>query len=453
MNGRMAVAGLVFGLVASAGGLEAQEGDARVLEPRVLRFSAGGESIHADARFSAAGTEPVAADFRGPLVPARFAPLAPLDQALRRFPDLPYGGDAPGGLTAGDLGLDVAFSTRTVPITLSMGILSRLELGLRLPVHRAERLRRRLDLAGGNVGLNPDTAANLALLQPLGADAAALGRLPVLPLADSPIGAALQAAVLRQTGGTLALPASPLGPAQLAAVFGEPVEPYRATGWWPGDLEVIARLALPRTFDGPLPPTGPGADYRVTATASVRLPTGRLEPEPDRLPFGPRRGITEAAAGLVADLFLGERFWGTAGVGASLRQPWEETALIAPPEGPLAPGAGIGPVRREGGAGFLLYALPRYRLTEEIAFGASLLAGRAPAPGQGAGAAGSPRSTSLGFSFRYSNLAEPSPRVPLDVAVGYSAALAGSAGQLAERRAYFRFSLERAPRGRGAPTD
>ena len=419
--------------------LHAQLSDGQVLRPGEVGISAAAEDHRLDRRFSDGGTEPLASDYDGPLTVDRFAFLEPVADRLDAF--LQATSDVEGAqpvdpfaITAGGLAADASWSTRYLPIRLSAGILPGLEIGIRVPLIRNERLPRSLDLTGPNVGVNPDPAGNAALLGDLAPE---LGGGPLLPLADSPLGLELQRRVEARTGEQLMLPETELHGAELLALF--PTIPLNraVSEWVPGDLEIDARFRLLSSFgDRAHPAAGSeGLAHRLTLQGAARLATGQRSTLWSGLDRGPVVGASGMRAGAIGDLFWGDRWWMTlSGQGEWLNADQTEFAIS---DGLLAPGAPAtitAPVHDT----IELRATPRVRLTREVALGGTMRWERLT----GDDADGS--RTWYGLGLEYSTLPaweEGRSSLPLEAALGYTAAASGSAGVTAPAIAYVRISL------------
>jgi hypothetical protein len=410
--------------------LSAQDRDARILEPGVIRLSVGGQDVRADAILGGGGeTLP---HHSHALTPDSFAPLRPLRDSFEAL-FAPAGfppGVAPGDLFAGQLAFDETANTRSLPLALAIGVFPRIQLSARLPFFRSERMTRRTDVAEANVGMNPDTAANLSLLE--GLPGAQLGRQPLLPIQGTPLGVALQARVGELTGGTLLLPDTPLTAAELIALGLAPPERI-ATLWQPGDLELGVQGQVLRSFAGSYPPDE-GVNYRASAGVSLRLPTGTPVDDLWNVAGWPQVGRFGTGAGATADLFVGPRFWFSGGAEVERHSPRSpETTTV----GQTGDAAGIG-----------LWFTPRYRLTREISFGGSARVERSSiqvnTPEGWTDVSGNREW--LGFSLRYTALPAfeaGTSRLPVEFTLGYLAAFRGAAGAPAERLAYVQLSMER----------
>ncbi|MEX2571291.1 MAG: hypothetical protein WD737_08275 [Gemmatimonadota bacterium] len=442
-------------MLAAAGGLHSQERDAHVLGPGEVRVAAEAEYWSFGEVYGEDGDVGIGAAFGRELTATTYAPLTAVAADLSRFlEETSENGDGttldPAVLTAGRLDLAASITTRVVPLRVSLGLLRRVEVGASLPVYRRERMIERFELEPGNVGINPEPAANAALLAGVSAAGEALGGAPVLPLAGSTSGEALQQRVEALTGERLTLPAAPpSGPALRDSVGGVPTS-YHLSEWLPGDLEVNARVEVLRSFGpGAYPPLADdGLDYRLTALVAARFPTGR-RPDLD-WGFDPRIGVGfgGASLGVVGDLFVAERFWLSSGGSLERLGARAVPLFVAVTEGPLAAGSGEQVVRRSPDDAFDLWLSPRARLTPEFSVGGSIriersLAGTDEIGDQTVPIAEATRH-SAGFTLRYSTLPAVTAgrgSVPAEIALGYSAAWGGSGGAPAGAVAYLRASL------------
>ncbi len=446
-TGSITLALLAVGLILPAG---AQERDARVLDPGRLSLRVGGDATYATSDFVSGGTEPFHGGYAGPLTPTTFAPLAGFASNLGGFfaatEGLSGGGPTdPADVIAGTLGVEIGWNARAIPVALGVGVFPRVELTVDMAVYRNERYTRRYDISGGNVGINPDVVGNGELLESISPDFVGLGGSTIMPVAGSPIGLELQHRVRTLTGSELALPEAPLTGGNLATAFGMEPLPSLLTPWRPADLEIGARVAVLQTFGG-IHPVADGLQYRVAATAALRLPTGERSQEDVLLDRGPDVGFQAVGGGLAADLFVGDRFWISAGAGMNRFGTADVLVAVVPPGGPLAGDVETVVASRERGSEIDLWATPRVRLTREISVGASVRSEHwgedrytidqdIVTPGRSR--------RSLGISLRYSTLArvEEGDALPaIDVALGYSGAFSGSAGLPVTRRAYVQVS-------------
>jgi hypothetical protein len=430
---------------------QSQPSDAYVLRPGQLRLQVGAVYTGYDQRFGASGSEPLAAPLRQPLTAATFAPLAPLSADIANF--LAATASQPGAgpvalddstFTLGTPDIQLFESLVRTPLQLSLGILPRLEIGVSVPILRGEQMLQRFTLADGTLGANPDADANAALLARIGAQWEALGRSAFLPTEGSELGMELQARVSAATGGdSLQLPTLPgdttLFQGQLLEAFGVPGIRSRIDRYRLGDVQLLARMRLLSTFgDAPIPPTtARGLHLRSTLIAGLRLPTGSASDTVELLPFPYDIGFTGYSAGVVNDIFVGQRVWTTAGIRMVSLGSAEVMRVPAPPSSPLSVLGPPSAFRITRGSELEVRIAPRIRLLEAVSLGAEYLwestgATRLEAVGEGGtieveGGSGQ----RLGIGLLYSTLpafAEGRSGVPVEVELRYQRSLAGPAG-------------------------
>jgi hypothetical protein len=361
--------GAIITLIVLATPAASQAPDGAVLGRGAVRVDVGGHFAHFNSRRIEGGNEPVSAWYRALVTQLTEEVAVAAGTEVASF--FAATGGVPGGGVAGEASLgapDIAFqgSTRQVPMRLAIGLLPRTEITFSLPLEREEVLVQRFWLEGGTLGVNPDPAGNAARLEAIDPQWRALGEGLLLPTTGSQLGMQLRERVLALTGEELVLPAGAADVQFLTALLGQvpglspPLTGLRS--WRAGDLEVGGRVRLIGTFGDAAYPTRPAAiDFRLTAAAAARIPTGQ---EPGGVePFTqlPSVGHSGFRVGLDADLFLGRRFWLSAGSsylaldGAeeeSIGSPLVETVLWAP------------------ATELSTRIAPRYRLTESISFGA-----------------------------------------------------------------------------------
>jgi hypothetical protein len=438
---------------AGAERLVAQEPDAFLLRPGELRVQAGGAYTHARGWYGPGALVPVGGGLAGPLHAGNFAPLRPLEAELRAFyaatQPLPGAGAVevgPETLQLGALDFATAANRRAVVASLALGVLPRLQLGVRLPILQEERLVQRLGLTGGTVAPNPSPDANAARLAAVDARWRELGGAAFLPTSGSALGRELQQRVRALTGGdSLQLPAAAPGvdllQQQLPAAFGVAPLASGLLPWTLGDLEVEARLGLFDTFGGAPYPVEPGdLDLRTAVTLGVRLPTGGQADTLAVPVLFDDTGLAALHGRVEADLFLGRRVWTTLRAGYTAFRPVDLERRLVAWDAPLG-GGPAQPVRWRPGNQLELRVLPRYRLTEEISFGAEyalLHAGAAAHAVDGVGAeplaraAGASHRLSIGG--RYTTLPAHhlgARLLPAEVGIRYRTTLGGVAGTVA----------------------
>lgn len=459
-------------LAASVAEVSAQQDPAWVLPAGAVRLEIGGAYTSWDARFGASGREPLGAALSRPLTVETFAPLRPLQGQLTRV--LQQTAGVPGAssvpvteetLTLGAPAVAVFQSSIRAPLRVAVGVAPRVELGAHLPLVRGERLVQGFALSGATVGINPDPSGNARVLAALGADAAALGGLRLLPTDSSRLGRELQRRVLARTGRTLSLPNSTnAGALQRLLVedFGADSLLSRRGQWALGDVELEARVQLLDPFGGrAYPERLEGTAWRAAASLGVRLPTGAAPDSASLFPLLREVGIAGYAGGVQADLFAGSRFWGTGLVRYTALLPAERVARLADPGLPLATTEPPRRVRWDPGDVVEAALYPRYRLTEEIALGASYQLAWLGAGSTSAAQAEEEVATlqepggllqRVGAEIRYTTLpafAAARTPVPLEVALGWHWSLAGPEAVAAERVVRITASLFLQPLGSG----
>lgn len=356
---RTAVGGLA-GVMLLSTGAAAQAG-AWVLPPGTARIGVESEFSHWRGEL-------------GPLPASGLVPLPELRSQLEEFMAASGGGAVdPDQLTLGEAALSIRSDSRRVPLTLAVGVLPRVEIGVSLPVHRAEVQVSRFLLADALLGANPDADANAAAFAALGPQFEALGRARFLPLAGSPLGIELAS---RLAGGEneLVLPTTPVADSLLNLALAEQlgIVPLRThqSPWLAGDAEVTLRVRLLSSMGAAPLPTGESAiDYRLTGQAGVRLPTGS---GPDSLLLhhaSPEVGLTGWSGGLTGDLFIG-RLGSVSGLVSysstgDTRIPRRE----ALPAEPLDPSAPTRPSGWSPASEMRVRLSPRIRLARAISLG------------------------------------------------------------------------------------
>jgi hypothetical protein len=436
-----------------AGAAQVDASDSYVLRPGQIRLSAGLRYAGYDERFGASEREPLAAPFLQPLTPSLFAPLQPLGAGLSDFfaataarPGVePVDFDA-AKLSLGTPEVGLFESVVRTPLELSLGILPRVEIGVSVPFLRGEQMLERFTLADGTVGANPNASGNAAILGGIGAEWEDLGRSDFLPTASSELGMALQARVGALTGGgALDLPTAPgdtaLLQSQLVSAYGVPGVRSRVDRIRLGDAQILSRVMLLGNLGAaPVPAdSARGVHFRSTLLLGLRLPTGAAPDTVELIPIGYDVGIGGYSAGVVNDLFLGHRFWLTAGVSYASFATSDATRLLAPPAAPLsALGPPVG-VRLTPGSELRVRVAPRYRLLEGISIGAEYQldrvgTGRVEGSGEAAGSAfelAGGTGQRVGAGLRYSTLPaaeEGRSPVPIEIELRYQRSVSGEGG-------------------------
>ncbi|HEX5725660.1 MAG TPA: hypothetical protein VFX98_09350 [Longimicrobiaceae bacterium] len=478
-------------LLLGAGQARAQGPDARVVPRGMLELRALGLFIHFDARFGD-GRAPLGAGFEPPLqaVADRLigTGVTTLQGELDDFfagTQATAPGTVPQPVTAGHAELGLAADLRDVPVTLAYGLSRRLTLELTVPVERRRTDVTSNRLAGGDVGLNPDSLRNRTLLSRIGPEFEDLGRQRFLPTAGSAAGEELQRRVQALLGDTVELRLPELAvsyPGLLAipelralldsteiVALGQQVGtrgPYQL-----GDVQLGARYLLAGPPGFALPDTLPGRVVRATLGARVRLPTGPRSATLFLFEVPSASGHAGAGVDVTGD--LASRRWWISGAAAF------EVLLAADArrrdfaEGLFPDSTTVVTLRREPGARFALSLTPRYRLTREISFAAQYaLAGAGATTFSGGNAEGEQvlgpfevvegwTAHRVGIGMGYSTLTAYAGRqalVPFEVSLLYQNTLAGTgeapdAGMVTVAGRIFYQLIGRTPRPRPAAPD
>lgn len=424
---------LLASILIVASPLAGQERDGTIARPGQLRIDLSGEYLRVDSRFGD-GVDPWGVN--GSLNRGR---LTAVTEPANRFDDFLAATGGPAGqatgdsLTLGHLSLDGVVAVRYLPIRVGLGLLPRIEVGVSLPVVRTQRLVRRLDITGGNLGLNPDVAENSGALSGLGEAGVRMGGATLLPVAGSAAGELLQARALAATGQTLELPEAPLTAESISSNFDLERASYDAGRWDLGDLEIDARVQILSSFSGQYPvATEEGASYRLVGFGGYRFaaPFTIETPNAATVPTGSVIGYSGPHGGAVADLWVG-RLWATFGAkGFWLSR--DEEKVVPPAEIELRPGSGLA-MDAYLGEGIDAWFVPRVRITREISFGASLegrFLGGAADPGSAD--PGGRSHISGGLSLRFSSLpgmAAGEDMRPVDATLGFKAPIRGTDGE------------------------
>ena len=429
--------------------LAGQERDGTVALPGQLRLDLSAEYLRVDSRFGNAedGTWASA----GPLDRERLSAVAGPAERFDAFLEATGGlADGPNGssFNLGTASVDGVVAVRYLPVRLALGLINRLEVGLGIPIVRTQRLVRRLDIEGGNLGRNPSPTENAATLAAMGDVGQQLGLAPLLPLADSPAGLLLQERAMAATGGTLDLPTTSLDANGIREAFDYDRAPYDPGAWEIGDLEVDLRLQLLSSFSGQFPQADSAdsrsGDYRLTLIGGYRI-AAPFEIETPGVTISPTSGAIGYSgphAGAIGDLWFG-RSWTTIGVRAA-RLERDAARVTSPMPVELRPGAEIG-MDPFLGDELNLWIIPRARLTQEISLGA-VVDGRFVS---GGGLPGEtvPEDRSIiaaGFSLRFSSLPGMSAgesTLPIDASVGYLKPVSGKDGSQRAGRAFLQVTL------------
>jgi hypothetical protein len=437
----------------------AQETDASVPRRGTFEVRATGIFTHYDDFFVAGGArrplaEGLQAAFQEAAERAAEPAAGPLREELAAFFQETGGVPAavdPAAVRPGDVRIEASADIRTIPIIVAYGLTDRLSVGLTVPLERRGAPVHARYLAGGDLGANPDAAANAQLLAQLDEDYAALGGGAWLPTAGSPLGQALQGRVQALLGDTVALnlPDRPLTLQELIDAAGEALTPEEAaalqvetdrTPYFLADAQVGVRfLLLPGPGGFGLPEAGGGPSLRTTVGVHGRLPTGRRAVPRLLLEVPTEHGHAGWGVDVANELFLSRRLYLAAGAAYDVRLPANVPRLAFAPDRPFPADGVLRTVRREPGARLALAAEPHFRLTDEISFsgryafarqGATRLVGEdvLPSPAEVLGPWTAHR---WGFGGRYSTVgahARGRTPVPLDLSLHFERTFSGEGG-------------------------
>ena len=355
-------------LVAAAPALHAQERDALAVPRGTIRLQAGAEYAQWSSRYGAGGGEdPLGAPFSVRLSPPAFAPLERTERELQRFFRATDARAGTSGVseevTLGTLDLGAAAERVRLPFFAELGITRRVAVGAGFTLERAGVELQRARLAGGSVGLNPDSAANRQALAALDPAFGNLGGARFLPDSASALGQELLRRANLLAGGNagLRLPSSALR--VNAGLSGDslPVAQLaEADRWRPGAVTAGVRLQLSGAAETP---TTRGIRSALLLRTAIALredsePLGALTPDREV-------STAEISAELRADLVASERVWVAAG--AQFTRRWEGSVrrTVLDPTDPFAPIA-TRSLRVDPGDGWSADIAPRFQLTEAI---------------------------------------------------------------------------------------
>ncbi|HYW11872.1 MAG TPA: hypothetical protein VE871_07930 [Longimicrobium sp.] len=456
LSSRAARALLVLAATAAPARALAQEAEAWVLPRGLLELSGGGVFSNYDSRLGF-GDPPLGVEFTRLLQSATERVTGPAEAAARaRVTDLfagttdpdPASSPLPASLAVGTVALRVTGDERTVPFTLRYGLSDRLTVSLLIPIERRGTSVSGPYLTGGTLGLNPNRAANAAVLGDIGYGD--LGGGLLLPVAGTPAAVELQARLRAiNPADTLALPGNPVTVAELleneatSALLTAPEargfglasarRPYHL-----GDLQLGARFLLRRGPAGwPFPDSVNGRSLRTSVGARVRLPTGRSGTRFfSEIP--PRGGHFGAGVDVLNDVFISSRWYVNASASLDVLFPADVPRLAFSAEDPFPADSAQRIVRSAPGPRLAASITPRWRLTDEISFSGeyALLAQRRTEYSGGPDGLGySPvewrtggSMHALGVGAHYSSLqafARGRARVPFEISLSVSRAVVG----------------------------
>jgi hypothetical protein len=362
----------------------AQEAEAWVLPRGLLEVSATGSYTGWDTRLDGV---PLGAELFGPyqslaatLLGGRVEPVrAGLADLFASTTD-PETGQVPDSVTAGAFSLRFAGDVRSVPFTVRYGLTHRLTVFATVPLERSGTVVFGPYLAGGTLGLNPDTVANRAALARVGARFGDLGGALLLPTAGSAEGIELQSRLRAiDPADTLALPtravsfADLLGrPALRALLSNEEAaalalnssrRPYHL-----GDVQLGARfLLIPGPAGWPFPDTVVRRSLRTSVGVRARFPTGAGDTRTaTELP--PAGGHLGLGVDLLNDVFLSRRWYVNVSASGDWLLPADVVRQAFGAGRPFPGDSALVTLRRSPGPRVALSIVPRWRLTDEISF-------------------------------------------------------------------------------------
>ncbi len=456
LSSRAARALLVLAATAAPARALAQEAEAWVLPRGLLELSGGGLFSNYDSRLGF-GDAPLGLEFNRLLQSATERITGPAEAATRaRVADLfagttdpdPASNPLPASLAVGTVALRLTGDERTVPFAIRYGLSNRLTVSLLIPIERRGTSVAGPYLTGGTLGLNPNRAANAAVLGDIGYGD--LGGGLLLPVAGTPAGVELQARLRAiNPADTLALPRNAVSVAELleneaasALLTESEVRGFGLTSgrrpYHLGDVQLGARFLLRRGPAGwPFPDSVTGLSLRSTVGARVRLPTGRSGTRFfSEIP--PRGGHFGAGVDLLNDVFISSRWYVSTAASLDVQFPTDVQRQAFSAEDPFPADSAQRTLRSAPGPRLAASITPRWRLTDEISFSgeyALLAQRRREYSGGPEGLAYSPLEWrtggsmhALGVGARYSSLqafARGRAKVPFEITLSVSRAVAG----------------------------
>lgn len=363
----------------------AQEAEAWVLPRGLLEVGATGSYTGWDTRLDGV---PLGAELSGPydqiaarLLNGRVEPAqSGLADLLGSLNDPAPDGRALDPLTAGGVSLRFAGDVRSVPFNVRYGLRHRLTIFATLPLERSGTVVFGPYLAGGTLGLNPDTTANRTTLAAIHPRFGGFGGGLLLPVAGSPAAVELQSRLRAiDPADTLELPTRAVS---FADLLGRPAlrglltdaeaaalelsstrRPYHL-----GDIQLGARFLLIRGPAGwPYPDSVARRSLRTTVGVRARLPTGSGDTRlPTEVP--PLGGHAGAGVDVLNDVFLSRRWYVNVSASADWLLPADMVRRLVTVNQPFPVDTTPVTVRRAPGPRVALSVTPRWRLTDEIAF-------------------------------------------------------------------------------------
>lgn len=431
----------------------AQEAEAWVLPRGLLELSATGSYTGWDTRLDGAGlgTElfPLYQSLADRLLAGQVAPVQDALADLYAVTPDPQENGTPDPVSAGSASVRFAGDVRSVPFTLRYGLTERLTIFAVVPLERSGTVVFGPYLAGGTLGVNPDSLGNRNRLAELDARFGPLGGSMLLPTAGSQAGVELQSRLREADVDTLRLPtravsfedllARPTLRALLSAEeagalgLGSTRRPYHL-----GDVQLGARFQLFRGPAGwPFPDSVAGRSLRTAVGVRARFPTGA----------GDTRTATEIAPGgghlgvgvdVLNDVFLSSRWYVNVSASGDWLLPADVVRQAYGQARPFPADTALRTLRRSPGPRAALSITPRWRLTDEISFhGEYALAAQgrttyeAPdgvAPAEFEWRTGG-AAQALGIGMRYSSLqafARGRARLPFEVGITVTNAVVGT---------------------------
>lgn len=365
----------------------AQETEAWVLPRGLLELSGGGLFMDYDSRLGF-GDPAFGVEFLGPLRLATERATAGHVTGVRtRLADFfasttdpQAGSPLPDSLTAGTLGLRLSGDVRIAPLTARYGLSDRLTVFVTVPIERRGTSAVGPYLLGGTLGINPNPAANAALLAEVDPRFGDLGGGLLLPVSGTPEAVELQSRLRAiNPADTLTLPDAPVTVAELLeselATAQLTEEEQAALGltsarrpYGLGDVQLGARFLLRRGPAGwPFPDSVTGRSFRTAVGARVRLPTGRSGVR-FLTEIPPGNGHFGVGVDVLNDIFLSSRWYVNASASVDVLFPTEVQRLAFSATRPFPADTAVRTVRREPGPRLAFSLTPRWRLTDEISF-------------------------------------------------------------------------------------
>ena len=433
----------------------AQEAEAWVLPRGLLELSATGSYTGWDTRLDGApfGVEmfPAIESLADRLLAGRVGPVrVGLADFFATVADPEPEGEAPDSVSAGRATVRFAGDVRNVPFTLRYGLTHRLTIFATVPLERSGTVVFGPYLAGGTLGLNPDTIINRNRLTAVDPRFGDLGAALLLPTAGSAEGIELQSRLRALEGAdTLLLPTRVL---TFADLLGRPAlrallsaEEAAALGlsstrrpYHLGDVQLGARFQLIAGPAGwPHPDTIVRRSLRTAVGVRVRLPTGRGDTRvATELP--PGGGHFGLGVDVLNDVFLSRRWFVNMSASGDWLLPADVVRQAFGPARLFPADTALRTLRRAPGPRVALSVTPRWRLTDEISFnGEYALVAQARTRYEGPeGVLPGPfdwrtggAAHALGLGMRYSSLqvfARGRARVPFELGLSMTNAVLGT---------------------------